>query len=538
MSYSTSGILGGLSNITFGSGDAENFSYNPSTGRITGFQMVVNGAADTGTLTWNSNGTLGQMAISDGISGSTDSETCNYGYDDLARQSSVNCGTGWAQNFSYDAFGNIAKTVPSGSTGSAFSPTYSSATNQFTSIPGVTPGYDLDGRLLTDNVNTYTWDPWGDLATVNGSSAETYDAFGHLVETNFGELVYGPSGKWLAIASGSTLLRAFMPLAAGSRAVYGSSGLLEYMTADWEGSDRLASTPSRTASTTEYAPFGETYGSSGDDSYTGQLQTTVTSLLDFPARRYSPSQGRWISPDPLGVGAVTQTNPQSWNRYAYVLNNPAAFIDPMGLEEDVCDDESTVCFDGFSGDGGDDGGGGAPPDCNAPDTACVNGNPPSCDPSDTTCQVQNPGISQPIPGSPTNPQTPINVPSLINNAKGLLSQRCKSKFGQKIPGYTTSRFFNTLSNATINQYPFATPPQDSSSYGADAVTHPPGGPIDLLPNFYGRDPTSQAFVLIHEGIHLFGRGNLGDSAVQNLFGLPVTGNTENITQYIAAGCYP
>ncbi|HEY6846761.1 MAG TPA: hypothetical protein VI320_11150 [Terracidiphilus sp.] len=132
----------------------------------------------------------------------------------------------------------------------------------------------------------------------------------------------------------------------------------------------------------------------------------------------------------------------------------------------------------------------------------------------------------------------INVPSLINNAKGLLSQRCKSKFGQKIPGYTTSRFFNTLSNATINQYPFATPPQDASSYGADAVTHPPGGPIDLLPNFYGRDPTSQAFVLIHEGIHLFGRGNLGDSAVQNLFGLPVTGNTENITQYIAAGCYP
>jgi RHS repeat-associated protein len=382
--------------------------------------MVVNGAADTGTLTWNSNGTLGQMAISDGISGSTDSETCNYGYDDLERQSSVNCGTGWAQNFSYDAFGNIAKTVPSGSTGSAFSPTYSSATNQFTSIPGVTPGYDLDGRLLTDNVNTYTWDPWGDLATVNGSSAETYDAFGHLVETNFGELVYGPSGKWLAIASGSTLLRAFMPLAAGSRAVYGSSGLLEYMTADWEGSDRLASTPSRTASTTEYAPFGETYGSSGDDSYTGQLQTTVTSLLDFPARRYSPSQGRWISPDPLGVGAVTVTNPQSWNRYAYVLNNPMASIDPLGLEEDACDDGSTVCYDGFSGGGGggggDDGGGGGggddggdvPPDCNSSDTVCVNGDPPSCDPSNMTCQVQNPGVSQPIPGAPTSPQAPNN----------------------------------------------------------------------------------------------------------------------------------
>ena len=133
---------------------------------------------------------------------------------------------------------------------------------------------------------------------------------------------------------------------------------------------------------------------------------------------------------------------------------------------------------------------------------------------------------------------PINVPRLISNAKSLLSQRCKNKFGQKIPGYTTSNFFNTLSGATINQYPGGTPSQDSDYYGADAVTHTPTGPIDLLPNFYGLSSTTQAFVLVHEGIHLFGRGSLGDSTVQSLFGLPVSGNTDNITQYIAGGCYP
>jgi hypothetical protein len=42
-------------------------------------------------------------------------------------------------------------------------------------------------------------------------------------------------------------------------------------------------------------------------------------------------QGRWPSPDPLGPGAFSLADPQSLNRYAYVLNNPETFIDPLGL---------------------------------------------------------------------------------------------------------------------------------------------------------------------------------------------------------------
>jgi hypothetical protein len=48
-------------------------------------------------------------------------------------------------------------------------------------------------------------------------------------------------------------------------------------------------------------------------------------------RRYSPSQGRWISPDPAGLRAVKLANPQTWNRYAYALNNPLSYTDPTGL---------------------------------------------------------------------------------------------------------------------------------------------------------------------------------------------------------------
>ena len=39
-------------------------------------------------------------------------------------------------------------------------------------------------------------------------------------------------------------------------------------------------------------------------------------------------EGRWLSPDLLG-GDIT--NPQSLDRYAYALNNPATLTDPTGL---------------------------------------------------------------------------------------------------------------------------------------------------------------------------------------------------------------
>ena len=75
-----------------------------------------------------------------------------------------------------------------------------------------------------------------------------------------------------------------------------------------------------------------------DRSFTGQDQDLTTGstgdLYDFPFREYHPIHGRWISPDPAGLGAVNPANPQSWNRYAYVNNSPLNGVDPMGL--DLC----------------------------------------------------------------------------------------------------------------------------------------------------------------------------------------------------------
>lgn len=151
-------------------------------------------------------------------------------------------------------------------------------------------------------------------------------------------------------------------------AAYNSSGLYQYNHADWLGSARLFSTPSQSATPAmAYAPFGEGYASQGYDyvqfteggyAWTVQDGTNQSgSLEDFMFRRYSPAQGRWISPDPLGVGAVDPTKPQTWNRYAYVANNPLSHIDPLGLDEDECNPNTDDCS---GGGGGSDPGGSDP----------------------------------------------------------------------------------------------------------------------------------------------------------------------------------
>jgi len=143
----------------------------------------------------------------------------------------------------------------------------------------------------------------------------------------------GPPAK-TALMSGSTMAKAFVYLPGGGTAIYNSSGLASYRHSDWLGSSRLTSTQARGLySSSAYAPFGEQYATSGtsDASFTGQNADTAMTLYDFTFREHSPSQGRWISPDPLGVAAVYPTNPQSWNRYAYVINSPLGSVDPLGL---------------------------------------------------------------------------------------------------------------------------------------------------------------------------------------------------------------
>jgi RHS repeat-associated protein len=141
-------------------------------------------------------------------------------------------------------------------------------------------------------------------------------------------------GKELGWAQAQSAGETWIPLPGGATAIYAGGSLQNYWHSDWLGSARFGSTPGRTMfSDQAYAPFGEPYASAGNtaESFASLLQNLFSDLYDTQFREYHPTQGRWITPDPAGKGAADPGNPQSWNRYAYVENNPVSHTDPTGL---------------------------------------------------------------------------------------------------------------------------------------------------------------------------------------------------------------
>jgi RHS repeat-associated protein len=135
---------------------------------------------------------------------------------------------------------------------------------------------------------------------------------------NWTGIIYGPDGSKLALVNVQsgvrTLAKAFAPLPGGGTAVYNSSGLAWYRHADWLGSSRIASTAGGTMYYDgAYSPMGEMMAEAGtqDRNFTGQNADLAPDLFDFQYRDYHPIHGRWLSPDPAGIGAVDPTNPQS-----------------------------------------------------------------------------------------------------------------------------------------------------------------------------------------------------------------------------------
>jgi RHS repeat-associated protein len=89
-------------------------------------------------------------------------------------------------------------------------------------------------------------------------------------------------------------------------------------------------------------PFTQTYG--GENSYqhptlanpskkrfTTYDRSDATNLDYAVNRFYSPQQGRFTQVDPIGMSAVSLSNPQTLNLYAYCGNDPINCVDPDGL---------------------------------------------------------------------------------------------------------------------------------------------------------------------------------------------------------------
>jgi RHS repeat-associated protein len=79
-------------------------------------------------------------------------------------------------------------------------------------------------------------------------------------------------------------------------------------------------------------PFGAEYDSTGprvDQVFAGHRKEGVTGLIYMQARWQDPETGRFVSIDPLIPDA---SDPQAYNAYSYVRNNPISLIDPDGRD--------------------------------------------------------------------------------------------------------------------------------------------------------------------------------------------------------------
>ena len=77
-----------------------------------------------------------------------------------------------------------------------------------------------------------------------------------------------------------------------------------------------------------------------------ETAASVNSVLDHTQfRQLSSAYARWLSPDPYD-GSMDLSNPQTLNRYSYVIGKPLAFRDPTGLEGGApCVDLITCAID-------------------------------------------------------------------------------------------------------------------------------------------------------------------------------------------------
>jgi len=295
----------------------------------------------------------------------------NLGYDQLNRLTSASGSAAVdgvsSLNWTYDSFGNrLTQTGNGGMNVSTQIDTTNGTHNQITLTnvhnPQGSPTsvfYDAAGNLQNDGSYSYLYDAEGRLCAVNNGSQAMgylYDAAGRRVAkgtitswscdptNNFTETtryILGPNGEQMTemAVSGGTETWVHTNVPAGDLvATYMNDGQgPHFRIADWLGTTRVQT---NSAGSTELLcqslPFGDpatpcTVAPGTEEFFTGYERDPESGNDFAQARHYASGVGRFLSPDPSGLYYADPANPQSFNLYAYVRNNPLSNIDPSGL---------------------------------------------------------------------------------------------------------------------------------------------------------------------------------------------------------------
>jgi len=208
--------------------------------------------------------------------------------------------------------------------------------------------YDANGNMLSDGVNTYTWDAANRLKAVNepggGQSQFTYDSFGRRVQitestsgtvTSTKNLVWEGMGIVEETNSSSVVTKLYF----GQGVQIGGSNY--YYTRDHLGSIREMTDVSGNLETRyDYDPYGQQMQLSGttsaDFGFAGYYFHQPSGLDLTLYRAYSALFGRWLSRDPIGESGGRDL-------YVYCENDPINHLDSVGLCPRNCGAEYAAC---------------------------------------------------------------------------------------------------------------------------------------------------------------------------------------------------
>jgi RHS repeat-associated protein len=276
---------------------------------------------------------LGRRNSSTTIEGKT-----TYSYDATGQLTSVVMPDNRTISYEYDAAGNRISVIDSGAT-TAYD---TNSLNQHTNVGGATYAYDADGNLIAKNqgsqIWTYNYDTTNRLVGVvspEGTWRYEYDALGNRIASikdgQRTEYLLDPTGLGDVVGeySSGNVARYTYGLGLVSR-VDGSNPPSFYDTDAIGSVVGLSGSSGNYLNSYSYLPFGEdltkTETIANPFEYVGQYGVMDEGNgLDFMrARFYTPVEGRFMNPDPIGINGGI-------NLYQYSENNPVSYIDPIGL---------------------------------------------------------------------------------------------------------------------------------------------------------------------------------------------------------------
>ena len=334
-------IYGQRTIVSNGNGSITEYEYNPVTRRLKQIKTSTNGI-NIQHLVYKFDKVGNITHITDNIHNSI----TKYSYDTLYRlthyeYTNNNGGPKIIRNYQYSSIGNMMHkdgigdyTYGAGNAGP----------HAVTAAGSYTFNYDLNGNMLykaNGNItNYYSWNADNRLKKVTNSTNLEYVKF-----------IYDYTGsrvKKINSYSGDTIYASsFFEIKQGiitNKHIFDGVRRIVSRQNDgsifWYHTDHLGSTALLTDDTGAvvqdigYYPYGETRTNIGTGSatniqykFTGQEYDPETGLYYYGARYYDPILGRFISADTIIPGPF---DPQAFNRYTYVRNNPIVYSDPSG----------------------------------------------------------------------------------------------------------------------------------------------------------------------------------------------------------------